>query len=467
MLVAGSVLLGLIAGIASSAGPFWVGWAVFLMLIAGYAIARSTMATLIGVIAIITLFPFGALPFKVAVTPAFLELALIGLLAGWLIRLPTDPDRDLRLSILAPAVLLFLGFTVFSLIIGANGLPDNMTLHNYVKFVLAVGLFFSVLNCVRTRDEMQLVMRALLICGTLSALLAIGLYILNDQTALRFLTALGRFGYPVSGRVLRYINDDPAGTERAIGTAIDPNSFGGMQSLLCALAAGQLWSRRPPFRRSVLVAQAGIMALCVVMTFSRAALGGLVVAILFLATFRERRLWYLIGIASIIAAIVLSISGLGGDFVQRITEGIQFRDQANQMRLAEYRNALQIIGKYPIFGVGFGTGPELGLITGVSSIYLAMGERIGLVGLTTFLVAMVIFFVRTFGAIPQLDEERRSWLLGIQAAIVAALAGGLLDHYYFNIEFSHMVALFWGTIGLGFAILSLDQPQTTSGADDA
>jgi len=29
---------------------------------------------------------------------------------------------------------------------------------------------------------------------------------------------------------------------------------------------------------------------------------------------------------------------------------------------------------------------------------------------------------------------------------------GLLDHYFFNIEFSHMSALLWGTIGLAVAI---------------
>jgi hypothetical protein len=50
-------------------------------------------------------------------------------------------------------------------------------------------------------------------------------------------------------------------------------------------------------------------------------------------------------------------------------------------------------------------------------------------------------------------------LLGLQAAIVAALAVGLLDHYFFNIEFSHMVALFWGSIGLALAIES-QEPRT-------
>jgi hypothetical protein len=39
-------------------------------------------------------------------------------------------------------------------------------------------------------------------------------------------------------------------------------------------------------------------------------------------------------------------------------------------------------------------------------------------------------------------------LLGGTAAILAALLVGLVDHYYFNIEFPHMAALLWLTIAL-------------------
>ena len=163
----------------------------------------------------------------------------------------------------------------------------------------------------------------------------------------------------------------------------------------------------------------------------------------------------MIGGVVLLGAVAVFGLGLGDQFVERVSEGVQFQDQANQMRLAEFRNAITIIRRYPAFGVGFGAGPELGLITGVSSIYLAMAERIGLLGLGTFLGLMAAFMIQTLARLRTLDEERQSWLLGIQSGVLAALAVGLLDHYYFNIEFSHMVALFWGLIGFGVAILYL------------
>ncbi len=51
------------------------------------------------------------------------------------------------------------------------------------------------------------------------------------------------------------------------------------------------------------------------------------------------------------------------------------------MRLNEFRNAIEIISRYPLFGIGFAQAPDIDLGAGVSSIYLALAERIGLLGL--------------------------------------------------------------------------------------
>jgi polysaccharide biosynthesis protein PslJ len=202
---------------------------------------------------------------------------------------------------------------------------------------------------------------------------------------------------------------------------------------------------------------AGVLALATFLTQSRGAMGGLVAGALYVALLRYRRLlWPVVG-AVVLAAGLYLVFGVGERFVTRVTEGVQFADQANQMRLAEYQNAIRIIQSYPWFGIGFGRAPELDLVAGVSSIYLALAERIGLIGLFTFLGIVVAFFRGSLRAMraafqDQHDERRGAQLLGLQAAIVAALAVGLLDHYFFNIEFSHMVALFWGCIGLALAV---------------
>lgn len=456
-----AIVLGLVGGAVVAFGPFWAGFVGLAALALGYAMLKNTDVALALVFCSTTILPFGTLPFKAVVTPNFLELALLALLVIWVLRLLVEPESPLFVTPLGLPLIGFLGITVFSFLLGSQGSPDSLTLHNYFKFVLAVLFFFSVANCVRSRAQVRLALRVLMISGAVAGMVGLVLYVLRDDVALQLLTALGRIGYPTSGRVLRFIEDDPNGIERAIGFAVDPNSFGGMLALVGALTATQVVAERPILSRPLLVVMAGVMALALFLTYSRAALGGLIVATVYVATVRYRRLWWVIVGAGLLAVFLFIGLGVGEQFVERVTQGVQFRDQANQMRLAEYRNALDLIGHYPFFGIGFGQAPELDLVAGVSNIYLALAERTGLLGLVTFLGIVGAFFVRSWRFLHQVlreqgDEERVAWLVGLQAALAAALAVGMLDHYFFNIEFSHMVALFWGTIALALTLEQCD-----------
>jgi O-antigen ligase len=299
-------------------------------------------------------------------------------------------------------------------------------------------------------------LRLLLVGGTISALIGLALYVIPADFSERLLISLGRIGYPTSGRILRYVEDDTDGLMRAIGLSVDPNSYGGMLALIGAIAATQTIVERPIFSRRIMIVMTSIIITVLFLTFSRAALGGLIIAAIYVATIRYRRLWWLIIGGGVLATFLLVFLGIGEQVVNRFVQGVQFQDQANQMRLAEFNNAIAVIQAYPFFGIGFGQAPDIDLVAGVSSIYLAIAQRIGLIGLTYFLVLMGSLFVQSWRsmqfAIAHQDEVHASWLIGFQAGIVAALAVGLLDHYFFNIEFSHMTALLWCTIGLKLAI---------------
>ncbi|MBA3470915.1 MAG: O-antigen ligase family protein [Herpetosiphonaceae bacterium] len=456
------LLLGIgIGAVAALVSPLLVGAGLVALAVAA-VLGRSVQGMIIGTVAAATLLPFGTLPFKIGITPTFLELALFGLYGMLVLRGLLAADQPIRWSALAPFVVLLLGFSFFSFIVGSSGSPDPLTAHNYFKLILGVLLFFGVLNAIHSFGEARWLMRLLILAGTAAALLGIGLRFAPDPLALRALTSLAPIGYPDSGRVLRYVEDDPAGFERAIGTSVDPNGFGGLMTLLGALALAQALAANPVLDRRLLWLATAMMALAVFLTSSRAALGGFVVAGLILATVRYRRLWWGIGAGGLLGVVAIVGLGKGGAFAERLIEGVQFQDQANLMRLAEFQNALAIIRAYPVFGVGFGSAPSIDLTTGVSSIYLTIGSRMGLVGLGLYLLTCVAFFVLTTRAFRHTSRDISDAILGTQAAIAAALAVGLLDHYFFNIEFSHMVALFWLVIGLGMVLV-----QASRSANDA
>src|SRR5262245_59897130 len=131
----------------------------------------------------------------------------------------------------------------------------------------------------------------IMIGSAISSISGMALSALPNRTALQILVAFGRIGYPIAGRVLRFVEDDPNGIERAIGLAVDPNSFGGMLALIGALTITQAVTERPVLPRKLLFAMAGALALATLLTASRAAIGGLAVGTIYAATLRYRKLW--------------------------------------------------------------------------------------------------------------------------------------------------------------------------------
>lgn len=458
--IIGAIVCAVILCLAGAAllvySYFWVPFVVIASLALTYKMLGNVRVMVIVMVLLITVLPFGTLPFRAVITPSLLSAAIVALISMRLINALTSIDYKFDFSPFAPVVVAFIGFTLFALFLGARGLPDATTLHNYAKFLLGILVMFVVLDTIKSEADIHWALRLLLIGGTISALIGLVLYVIPASISQQFLGLFGRIGYPTSGRILRYVEDDTSGLMRAIGLCVDPNSYGGMLALIGAVAATQMIVARPVFSRQVIVMITGIIVVALFLTFSRAALGGLIIAAIYVATVRYRRLWWLIIGSGIIATILLVFVGVGEQFVNRVVQGVQFQDRANQMRLAEYNNAIAVIQAYPFFGIGFGKAPDIDLVAGVSSIYLAIAQRIGVVGLLAFLGLIASLFVQSWRslrlAVAQHNEIHAGWLIGLQAGVVAALAVGLLDHYFFNIEFSHMTALLWCTIGLLLAV---------------
>jgi hypothetical protein len=51
-------------------------------------------------------------------------------------------------------------------------------------------------------------------------------------------------------------------------------------------------------------------------------------------------------------------------------------------------------------------------------------------------------------------------LLGLVAALAGILVGGLLDHYFFNLDFPHSVSIFWIYLGLAMATIRIGSQST-------
>ena len=81
----------------------------------------------------------------------------------------------------------------------------------------------------------------------------------------------------------------------------------------------------------------------------------------------------------------------------------------------------------------------------------------GLIGLGVFVLILVLFFRQVWRAWPHVQQSSglEAILLGLTAAIAGVLMGGMLDHYFFNVNFPHSVSIFWIYLGLTMVAVRL------------
>jgi hypothetical protein len=458
VMIALCVAAGLLAGayVAILAPLYAV--AGMLAVVAGLLMLRDIWWGLAALIALITLLPFGALPFKLGFTPTFLDLVLVAIYFVWIARIARGKaDRFVGTALNLPiAVFLLLACASFIAGLGHAHL-NQYVLRHFVEILLCISLFFVVVNNVHTWSRLKGLVIALMIVGFGAALAGVVLYFLPAEWSIRLLSALGRLGYPTGSGVLRYVDDDPSLPLRAISTSTDPNILGGLLILITTLTVAQLFSREPLLKRPLLAVMALLDAACLYLTYSRGSLLGLLVGLGVLAVVKYRRLIPLM----VLAAVLLLLLPQAQAYIQRLVDGLQAQDLATQMRLGEYKDAFLLIGRHPWIGVGFVGTPETSLYIGVSSVYLLIAEEMGLIGLAVFLLIIALFFGQVWRAWPRIVSEGRAshaqqaTVLGLVASIAGILVGGILDHYFFNLDFPHSVSIFWLYLGLAMAALRI------------
>lgn len=448
-----AVVAGLLVGaLFGGLGPI-IAIGLIVALTVGVLMLRSTQVGLFALIGLICLLPYGALPFRIGFRPTFIDVAIGVLFAVWAMRLITGQQRTFIGSPLGPFLVAFMGWALVIFIFGLRYGGLNVTVaRNFLEILLAVALFFLVVNQVKTIDQLEQISRVLIVAGGGAAVLGIFFYFIPGDWTVRILSLLRVFQYPTEG-ILRYIEDDPAQPLRAISTSVDPNALGGLMVFLTIITVAHLFAPRPIMRRTYLVIITGLMFLTLYLTFSRGSLLGVVAGLGVIGLLRYRKLvWLLL----VLGALVLLLPQTQ-IYVERFIEGIRGEDLATQMRFGEYKDAFNLISRYPLTGVGFFGTPDIDVYVGVSSVYLLLAQQMGLIGAGLYLLIGLAYLLVIFATFRRVPRRHRleAPLLAYGLAIVGAMVGGVFDHFYFNLTFIHIVALYWLTMGLGMVAVLL------------
>ncbi|HOA23312.1 MAG TPA: O-antigen ligase family protein [Aggregatilineales bacterium] len=434
-------------------GPIYT-LGVLIALAGGVWMFAGVRNAMISIVLIIALLPYATLPFEIILTPTFLDIAMGAFFFLYIGEWMTGYRRRLIVTPVHALIVMFMLLGLLSFVAGLANAPLTPTiLRQFAEMLLSITFAMVLVDVLRTTDDLKMVIRVLLVAGAMGGLAAVVLWLLPDSLTENMLARLAVIGYPDSG-IIQYVEANPDLPERAIGLWANPNSLGGFLVMAAALMAPQAMAEKPLVgKRSYALAMLGVLVLALVLTFSRGSMLAFAAALVFIAALRYPRLLLLL---IVIAALILVLPWTQF-YVQRLVEGFQGADLATQMRFGEYRDALTLVSRYPLLGVGFTGTPDVDIYLGVANVYLTIASNMGLLGLSAFLVLMLAVFAMAWSAryAVKLHEDLDPILLGLTAGLVGALVNGLFDHYFFNIGFHPAVTILWTFVGLTLATASI------------
>ncbi len=447
------VVMGLIGagvGLLLAVGGPIIALAAIVGITLGFYVLTDLRIALYGIIGIMILLPFGTLPFKIGFKPSFLDLALYAFLFVYLCQWMTGRRRGFQITPIHGLIALYVMWVIFAFVLGWRfGMPDATIARRFLMAMVSISLVFILGDLLRDVSTLRRIVWVVTVFIGAQALIAILLWAMPDRAADSLLVRLGPIGYPSSGAI-RYVESDPALGERAIGTWVDPNALGGLLAIGAAMLAPQLFAARPVLRpRWLTWGVMGVTVLALIITSSRSSLLAFGVGLFVIILARYRR--YLVPL--IVVGILILFLPPAQRYIDRIFQAFRGEDLATQMRVGEWTDALDLIGQYPLTGIGFTGTPNNTLYTDVANMYLIMANQIGLTGVALFLLAMGGVFAYGYRAwqIAKHDPDFDAILLGYHAALLTALVNAVADLYFFRLDFQASITWFWLTVTLALA----------------
>jgi O-antigen ligase len=434
--------------------------------IAAYRTLLSWQVMLAGLLLVILFIPIrrytfpGNLPFQLEPY----RLYVILLACVWFSSLLIDPRVRARLTGLEAPLALFLGAAVASVIVNSgriHSLALGGDVAKKMTFFLSWALVFLVISSVvRRMDDVDRLIKVLLVGGAIVAFLAI----IESRTGQNPFNRLGSI-IPI------LVLEDTAGIDirggsvRAYASAQHPIALGAALAMLAPLGVYLARKYGPRWWLPTVLLVLGALA-----TVSRTAILMLVVTVVVFGILRPaavKRLWP--AAVPLLLAVHFFLPGTVGTvkdlfFPQGGLVAQQQQAAPGSARISSLGPALDEWSKKPFLGVGYGTripeGPRRNSII-YDDEWLSTLVETGLVGA----LAWLWLFLRTgkrLGREAKRDPTDRGWLLTALMASVTSFALGMVLFDAFS--FIQVTILLFVMLGIAASVLNMPRGTTATAA---
>jgi len=368
-------------------------------------------------------------------------------------------NQKIKTNVVLALMMVFLSIIIFSSVFSRD---MNLAIPNVINFVAeGLGLYFLLINTIRTPELLRKVIWSLLIAGALIG----GLTLLKQLTG-NFDNNYGGFAQ-VTG--VGFITDETIVGEtrqlRHSGSIGEQNRYAQIMLMLVPLGLFQAWGERSKSLRLTAYILTGLIFIGGSLAFSRGAQVASLLLIIIMTILRYIKVHHLlivlIGLILFLQAfpqINQRFSTLAGIFSSSGEGGLSNADSSIQGRATEMLAALYVFMDHPVIGVGLGMFryemEEYSKVVGLKniaktreahSLYPGVAAETGILG---FVTLMGIFLYTLY----RLVVARNYWLKRNQTnlanlctsfflSIISYLITGLFLHMSFIRFIWLMIAL--------------------------
>lgn len=392
-------------------------------------IFRSTNA---GILYIAFLLPLTSLLKKMYEFPLgkdIYDLMILALLIGWLIQRSNVRDRVVESSRFNKPLLALLFYTYFSLWIGtlyySDAMPvtkDNLRLLTWKEYITIFILFWLVFNNIKTREQIVLVI----------LVMALSMLIVNFKFHSEF-QWLEKYHYTDNMRKIK-------GTFSYLGA----NHLGSFFSQYGMFLLGIfLYEKKFSPKNIFLFVVLAWSFNSVLYTYSRGAYIGTFLAVIFVLFLKNKKFLVLPVLLLVFWTALLPQSVIDRIQMTQTEEGEL--DTSTQARLALWDEALEMVKKNPVTGLGFDTfahgDAHFEGLKDTHNIYLKTLAEQGIIGLALLLYLFYLGLRRSWRLFRTSDDGFLKGLgLGGVGAVVSCMVTNLFGDRW---SFLMLTGYFW------------------------
>lgn len=396
------------------------------------------------------------------------DVVLVCLYGVWLFRAATGTAGSIRISAVDIVALALTSWLFISALGGTN--PLN-SLNGALYFLRLYLVYLYVANNVDNSAAVKCVVASILLLVVIQSSVALVQYLTKTNVG----SVPDLVGETIGS--IREVEVFSGYLFRTRGTLTRDTALAHWFDLLLPFTFSMLLAKRiDATARASLLLLLVIGTVALILTFTRGAWVGScagLMAVMFLwlrdRWFSVSNLLFVVGVLVVVAGLMVPLSGLVVTrWSETATDPLAVRKQLNSA-------ALDMIQRYPIFGIGwdnfaarapgFGVGftwKSEGVIHKAHNLYLALASEAGLPGLITFLVLLLALFHTGWNNLKLGDPWVETLTIGILGSFVGVLvhgvaAWGLLTYSVFP--------LFWILMGLLVALSRVLEKNIRGTAD--